>query len=413
MYPTLSEFLKDVFGIDIPLPVQSYGLFVAIAFLVGIWIMIKEMKRKEKQGLFTASEKKVFVGAPAKPKDLIISGIVGFIIGYKLLDIVLRYSLFVDNPGDFILSTDGNFIGGILGAGLSIFFTWRDKEKQKLDKPLWETKNVFPHELAGHILFIAGVVGLLGAKIFHNLENWDDLVADPIGALLTFSGLSFLGGLILGGVAIIWFLKKRKISVIHFADVAAIVLPLGYAIGRLGCQVAGDGCWGVYNEAFANPGTIPAAAYELGHVASFAPPEWLSFLPDWLFAYSYPHNINNEGILMANCTWEHCHALAAPVFPTPLYETTMMLIVFFILYKIRKKIKIPGMLFTIYFIFAGLERFLIEKIRVNNIYKIGNIEITQAELISSFMMIIGIAAVIYLLKNKEKMIAKFGNSAEV
>jgi len=277
MYPTLSEFLKDIFGIDIPLPVQSYGLFVAIAFLVGIWIMIKEMKRKEKQGLLTSTEKKVFVGAPAKPKDLIISGFVGFILGYKLLDAVLRYSVFVDNPGDFILSADGNIIGGIIGAVLSAFFTWREKEKQKLDKPLWETKQVFPHELAGHILFIAGVVGLLGAKIFHNLENWDDLVADPIGALLTFSGLSFLGGLILGGIAIIWFLKKRKISVIHFADVAAIVLPLGYAIGRIGCQVAGDGCWGVYNEAFADPAAIPQAtqvleaARELGHVASFAP----------------------------------------------------------------------------------------------------------------------------------------------
>jgi len=91
----------------------------------------------------------------------------------------------------------------------------------------------------------------------------------------------------------------------------------------------------------------------------------------------------------------------------------MMLIVFFILYKLRKKIKIPGMLFTIYFIFAGVERFLIEKIRVNNVYKIGNMEVTQAELISTFMVIVGIAAVIYLLKNKEKMIAKFGNSANI
>ncbi len=410
MYPTLSEFLKDVFGIDVPLPVQSYGLFVALAFLAGIWVMIKEMKRKEKQGLLQSTEKKVFVGEAAKPKELIISGIIGFLIGYKLLAAALQYSLFVDNPGDFILSSDGNILGGIIGAALSVFLTWKDKNKTKLDKPKWITKIILPHEHAGQLLFVAGVFGLLGAKIFHNLENWSDLVADPMGALLTFSGLSFLGGLILGSISVLIYARKNNISVIHAMDVAAIVLPLGYAIGRIGCQVSGDGCWGVFNEAFADPGTIPAAAYQLGQVASFQPPEWLSFLPDWLFAYDYPHNINNEGVLIPNCTWEHCHVLAAPVFPTPFYETTMMLIVFAFLSKLKTKIRIPGMLFAIYFTLAGLERFLIEKIRVNNLYKIGDFEITQAEIISSLMIISGIIGIVFLYKNKEKMISKFGDS---
>ena len=116
---------------------------------------------------------------------------------------------------------------------------------------------------------------------------------------------------------------------------------------------------------------------------------------------------------MANCTWEHCYVLAAPVFPTPFYETTMMLIAFFVLYSLRKKIKIPGMLFAIYFTFAGLERFLIEKIRVNNIvFKSGNIELTQSEIISSLMMLAGVIGIIYLLKNKEKLIARFGSSVK-
>ena len=410
MYPTLSEFLKAVFGIDIPLPIQSYGLFVATAFLVGIWVMVKEMKRKEKQGLFKPTDKKIFIGEPAKPQEILISAIVGFFIGYKLLAAILQYSDFVANPGDFILSTDGNIIGGIIGALLSGFLTWKDKEKTKLDKPKWITKTIMPHEHAGQILFVAGIAGLLGAKIFHNLENWDDLMADPMRALLSFSGLSFLGGLILGGISVYIYVKRNKISLVHFLDVGAIALPLGYAIGRIGCQVSGDGCWGVFNEAFANEGTIPAIAYQMGHVASFQPPEWLSFLPDWLFAYTYPHNIGNEGILIPNCTWEHCHVLAAPVFPTPLYETTMMLILFGVLTFLKKKIRIPGMLFAIYFTFAGLERFLIEKIRVNNLYKIGNFEITQAEIISSLMMITGVIAIIILYKNKDKMIEKYGNS---
>ena len=391
MYPRLSDFLREVLGIDVELPIQSYGLFVALAFLTGIWVLIKEMKRKERQGLLIPSEKKVLVGAPAKSRELIISGLIGFIIGYKLLYIILQYSAFVEDPQGFILSAGGSFAGGLIGAGISVFFTWKEKNKKKLDKPVWETKQVFPHELAGNLLVIAGVVGLLGAKIFHNLENWDELVADPWGSLITFSGLSFLGGLLLGGAAIIWYAKKKNISAIHLADAAAIVMPLGYAIGRIGCQVSGDGCWGIEN-----PDPIP---------------EWLSFLPEWIWAYNYPHNIINEGVLIPGCTWENCHVLATPVFPTPFYETTMMFIVFVILFSIRKRIKIPGMLFVLYFLLAGIERFLIEKIRINNIYKIGNLEVTQADIISSFMILIGIIAVILLLKNKDKMIAKFGNSA--
>jgi len=394
MYPRLSDFLREVFGWDVALPVQSYGFFVALGFLVGIWFLIKEMKRKERQGLLVASEKKILVGAPAKPREMIISGLIGFIIGYKLLDIVLRYSAFVDDPQGFILSSGGNFLGGLIGAGISIFFTWRDKQKKKLDKPVWETKMVWPHELAGNILVIAGVIGLLGAKIFHNLENWDELVADPWGSLISFSGLSFLGGLLLGGAAIIWYAKKKNISVIHLADAAAIVMPLGYAIGRLGCQVSGDGCWGIDN-----PDPMP---------------EWLAFLPEWLWSYSYPHNIINEGIMIPGCTetaWDNCYVLETPVFPTPLYECIMMLIVFVFLFSIRKRIKIPGLLFVLYFIFAGVERFLIEKIRINNVYKIGEMEITQAEIISFIMTVIGIAAIILLLKNKEKWIKRFGNSA--
>ncbi len=414
MYPRLSDFLRELFGIDIPLPIQSYGFFVALAFLAGIWLTIKEMKRKERQGLFVPSEKKVLTGAVASPKELIISAIIGFIIGYKLLDTVFRYSDFVADPQGFILSAQGNFIGGLLIGGISVFLTWRDKQKKKLDTPVWEVKKVYPHDLAGNILVVAGLLGLLGAKIADNLENWDRFIADPISSLMSFSGLSFLGGLIVGGAAVVWYAKKNNIKIIHLADTAAVVLLLAYAIGRIGCQVSGDGCWGVYNAAFAEPGTIPAAAYELGHVASFTPPTWLGFIPDWFWAYNYPHNIINEGSLISSCgnsPWANCHVLDAPVFPTPLYETIFMLIAFIILYSIRKKIKIPGLLFTIYFIIAGIERFLVEHIRVNNLYELFGYSFTQAELLSSLMVAAGIIMIIILLKNKEKIIAKYGDSS--
>ncbi len=415
MYPRISDFIREIFGIEIPLPIQSYGFFVASAFLVGVWLLIKEIKRKERQGLFYATDKKVLIGAPASSKEIIISSLIGFIIGYKLIDAALRYSVFVANPQDFILSSSGNFIGGIIVAVISGFFTWRDKHKKKLENPKWETKKVYPHDLAGNILVIAGIVGLLGAKIFDNLENWDRFSADPIGSLMSFSGLSFLGGLIIGGAAVVWYAKKNNISIIHLTDVAAVVMPLAYAVGRIGCQVSGDGCWGVYNKAFAQPGTIPTTAYQLGHVASFAPPHWLNFLPDWLWAYNYPHNIINEGILIPGCdgsAWANCHVLSAPVFPTPFYETILMTFVFIFLFSIRKKIKIPGLLFTLYFILAGFERFFIERIRVNNLYDVLGFKFTQAEFLSTLMVVSGVIVLIILFKRKDKIIAKYGDASK-
>ncbi len=414
MYPGISDFLREVFGINVALPIQSYGFFVATAFLTGIWITIKEMKRKERQGLFYATDKEVIVGAPASIKEIIISSLVGFLIGYKLIDAVLRYSAFTANPQDFILSSEGNILGGIIIAAVSGFFTWRDKNKKKLDTPKKEIRKIYPHDLAGNILVIAGIVGLLGAKLFDSLENWDRLIADPINTLISFSGLSFLGGLIIGGIAVLWYAKKNNISIVHLADTAAIVMPIAYAVGRIGCQVSGDGCWGVYNEAFADPGTIPAAAYQLGHTASFAPPHWLSFLPDWLWAYNYPHNIINEGILIPGCegsAWANCHILPAPVFPTPFYETILMTLVFVFLFSIRKKIKIPGLLFTIYFILAGFERFFIERIRVNNLYEVFGYKFTQAEFLSTLMIISGIIVLFILLRRKDKIIAKYGDTS--
>ena len=414
MYPRISDFLREIFGIDITLPIQTYGFFVATAFLTGIWLMIKELKRKERQLLLMPTEKEVITGAPASIKEIITSAAIGFLLGYKLLDAILRYSVFVDNPQDFILSSEGNILGGIILAAISGFWTWREKEKKKLKEPKREIKKIYPHDLAGNILVIAGIAGLMGAKLFDSLENWDRLISDPVDTLISFSGLSFLGGLILGGLAVIWYAKKNNINIIHLADVAAIVMPLAYAVGRIGCQTAGDGCWGVYNEAFAEPGTIPAAAYQLGHVASFTPPHWLSFLPDWLWAYNYPHNIINEGILIPGCegsAWANCHILPAPVFPTPLYETILMTVVFIFLFSIRKKVRTPGLLFTLYFILAGFERFFIERIRVNNLYEVFGFKFTQAELISSLMVLFGIAVLFVLLKNKEKIIKKYGNSA--
>jgi phosphatidylglycerol---prolipoprotein diacylglyceryl transferase len=379
MYPTITDFFHDVFGIKILLPIQTYGFFVALAFLTGIYFIAMELKRKEKLTGYVPYTKKILVGEPAKISSVIISAIGGFIIGFKLLEAVLNYSDFVANPQTFILSMRGSFIGGLIGAALSGFMTWREKNKHKLDKPKWIDQTTYPHELAGNILIVAAIFGLLGAKLFHNLENIGDFMEDPIGALFSFSGLTFLGGLIVGIAAVLIYAKRNKVQSLFLLDAAAPALALAYGVGRLGCQISGDGCWGIPNP---NP-----------------KPGWMGFLPDWMWSYNYPHNvINSGGKLLENCASSHCHVLDVPVFPTPFYETTMMIIIFFVLWGLRKRIQIPGVLFMFFLTFAGIERLLIEQIRVNNKYHIFGFGITQAEIIATILIILGGAGIFIFYK---------------
>lgn len=383
MYPTLSDFFKQVFGLDIPLPIQTYGFFVALAFLVGIYILSIEFKRKEKQGILKAIKKRILVGEGPKPIELIFSGVIGFIVSYKLFYAAFNYSQFADNPQEFILSTQGSFIGGFIGAAISVYLNYREKIKSKLEQPKWEEQEILPHKIAGNILVVAGVFGLAGAKLFDSLENFDRLIADPMGTLFSFSGLTFLGGAIVGSIAVIIYAKKFNIKALHLLDIAAVAMPLAYAVGRLGCQVAGDGCWGVENL---NP-----------------QPEWLSWLPDWTWAYTYPHNVINAGEMIQNCDGKFCHVLENPAYPTPLYETTLNVIIFGLLFLVRKKINIPGFIFSIYLVLGGIERFLMEQIRINNEYNIFGFGITQAEIISFLMMIAGIVGMYLLWKNRVRL----------
>lgn len=393
MYPTLTDFFKEVFGINIPLPIQTYGFFVALAFLTGIFFLARELKRKEKEGILQAITSKVKIGEPAKISAIILSAMAGFIIGFKLLEAVLHYSDFVNDPQTFILSLRGNFIGGIIGAGISGYLNWREKEKQKLDKPKWVDRTVYPHEMAGNLLIVAAIFGLLGAKIFHNLENLDEFMADPVGSLLSFSGLTFLGGLIVGTAAVLYYAKKHNIQSLALLDGAAPGIALAYGVGRMGCQISGDGCWGIPNP---NP-----------------KPDWMSFLPDWMWSYNYPHNVINAGSKMVEDCSGHCYALDVPVFPTPFYETTMMVLIFIGLWVFRKKIKIPGVMFMLFLTLAGFERFFIEKIRVNNEYHIFGHGITQAEIISSILIIIGIAGIILFYKKGHQINAWLNSKMKI
>ena len=227
---------------------------------------------------------------------------------------------------------------------------------------------------------IAAVSGIIGAKIFHNLENMDAFLADPIGQLISFSGLTFYGGLIAGAVSVIWYANKYKINTKHLIDSAAPGLMLAYGVGRIGCQMSGDGDWGIDNLA--------------------PKPEWMSFLPDWMWSYTFPHNVINAGVPIEGCTGNFCMELANPVWPTAFYEVIMSLAIFGILWAMRKHIKVPGALFFIYLAFNGVERFFIEKIRINTEYNILG-GITQAEIISFSLILTAIIGITYLYKSKK------------
>ena len=381
MYATISELLKS-FGIHIPLPIQTFGFFVALAFMVAAWLLGKELRRKESLGIFKPTIKDVEVGKQASTSDYVIAGLLGFLIGFKALYMILNYSDFVNDPQSTLLSLEGNIIGGILGCIGMIYWRYRESEEQK--KLKYEVKKVTmkAEEHVGNIILLGVVGGLLGAKIFHNLENPAEFMADPIGSLLSFSGLTFYGGLIVAAILIIRYGKKNGLPAFQLTDAGAPALMLSYGIGRVGCMMSGDGDWGIVNN---NP-----------------KPSWMNFLPDWMWAFKFPHNVNNDGIPIPGCVGRWCHELPEAVYPTSFYETIMAIILFGVLWAIRKRITTPGLLFSIYLILNGAERFLIESIRVNTQYHILGLGITQAQIISSTLMLLGVFGIWFTRKlNKQ------------
>jgi prolipoprotein diacylglyceryltransferase len=131
-------------------------------------------------------------------------------------------------------------------------------------------------------------------------------------------------------------------------------------------------------------------------------PGWMGFLPDWFWSFRYPHNVIDEGILITNCTGPHCHMLVIPVFPTPFYETILGLVIFGILWGLRKKLTVSGHLFCVYMILNGFERFFIERIRINKVYDLLGIHLTQAEIIAVLLVLMGsIGFWFFRIKNEE------------
>lgn len=375
MYPNLYYAFKDLFGVDWKFLrfVNSFGFFVAIAFILSAIVLAAELRRKSRKGLLQPTEMQVMVGQPATINELLLNFLLGFLLGYKILALFIMKSSATADPQEFIFSRLGSWPAGI---GLGLLFAglkWWEKHKQKLPKPEQRKVRIWPQDRVGEITIIALVAGLIGAKIFDIFENWNSFLQHPSEYLFSPSGLTFYGGLICAALAIWWYAKKHKIGFWHLNDAAAPALMLAYSLGRIGCQVAGDGDWGITNTS----------------------PKPVSWLPDWMWAYTYPHNVNESGQPIAGCIGKYCNELATPVFPTPFYETIACLLLFFLIWSLRKKFRIPGTLFAFYLMLNGIERFFIEKIRVNIKMNFFGFHPTQAEVISTLLFITG--AVIWIL----------------
>ena len=412
MYPNLYLALKDLFGISWPLLrfVNSFGFFVALSFIAAAITLTKELMRKEREGVLQYREELVWIGRPASPTELSLNFLLGFVLGFKLVGLLTADRAITANVQEYLLSMQGSLpaglVVGLLFAGLKFY----EKNKRRLPQPEERKVRIWPHDRVGDFTIYAFVFGFAGAKIFNSLETWDEFVRDPVASLFSFSGLTFYGGLICAALAIWYYARKHGIGFWHLNDATAPGLMLAYAIGRIGCQVSGDGDWGILNSAYISlPSGKPTLVSQtewlqtlqknsqvylpqfgsldkVPHLSVKAP----SFLPDWLFAYAYPHNVIGEGVRLNDCNIQYCSQLPIPVFPTPIYETLTCLVLFFILWGLRKRLRVPGTLFGIYLILNGIERFLVEHIRVNSTYNILGFHPTQAELISFGLIVAGL-----------------------
>jgi len=195
-----------------------------------------------------------------------------------------------------------------------------------------------PPDWAYEMVFAALIGGLVGARLYWILGNLDEVGDDVIGGILGGSGLVWFGGLLGGAAGVLLWARWRGMFNLTLLDACSPALAIGYAVGRVGCQISGDGDYG-------SPTDLP-----------------------WGMAYP-------DGVVP---TTEVVH-------PTPIYETLAMCLVAWALWRGRHALR-PGLLFACYLVLAGSERFLVEFVRRNESVIAG---LTEAQLLSLVMIAAG------------------------
>ena len=197
-----------------------------------------------------------------------------------------------------------------------------------------------PVDWAYEMILSALVGGVVGARVYYIAINYDAVKHDFLGKLFSGSGLVWYGGAIGGAIAVVIWAYRRGMLNLQLLDLAAVPLTVGYAIGRIGCQVSGDGDYG---RAWDGP-----------------------------WAMAYPH-----GTVPTH----------TPVQPTPIYETVTMGFIAYALWRLRHRFR-PGILFALYLVLTGIERILVELLRRNPADVLG---ITQPQFISAIAVVAGLA----------------------
>ncbi|MBI1804586.1 MAG: prolipoprotein diacylglyceryl transferase [Ignavibacteriae bacterium] len=227
--------------------------------------------------------------------------------------------------------------------------------------------------LGSTITLFAILFGLAGSKLLFVIESWNEFIRQPSMAFSP-GGLTWYGGFVLATVAIWMYSRRKGIPFLRIADAAAPALMLGYGIARLGCHFSGDGDYGM-------PTNLPwAAVYSNG---TYPPSLAFKDFPEVLQKYGV------NGVVPDTL----------PVHPTPVYEFLAGILLFLVLWRLRKKFTIDGKLFTLYLILAGIARFLVEFIRINPRLLFG---FSEAQLISLVVIVIGLAGFALLSKNKNQ-----------
>src|SRR3982074_1787453 len=177
-----------------------------------------------------------------------------------------------------------------------------------------------PVDWAYEIVFAALIGGVVGARGYYLIENYSQVKNDLVGSIFSGTGLVWYGGAIGGAIGVIAWMRWRHALELRMLDMCATALALGSAIGRIGCQVSGDGDYGI-------PSSLP-------------------------WAMGYPHGTvpTPPGVTVQ---------------PTPIYETLAIGLPAYGLGRLRDRVR-PGVIFALYLVGSGLERFLVEFIRRNS-----------------------------------------------
>lgn len=388
MFPKISDLINFISGSHIHLPVQTYGFFMVMGFIAGGLVLRAELQRKEKEGLLHARMVNDEPNRPASRLEFLSGMVVSTLIGWKFFGIIFSYHEFSPDPQGYIMSLKGNLLAlvaiPVISASYYAYTHYRS-EKFAISS---SGKTIHPAQNTWNIMFVTIVSALAGSKLFDIIDNFGQFMNHPWHSLFSFSGFAFYGGFVVTVVVLIIYMKTIALNWKHVIDCSAPAILLGYAVGRMGCHLSGDGCWGIVN-------TMPQ-------------PHYLSWLPEWTWAWNFPHNVANQGIPIPGCTGEHCLVLAQAVFPTSLYESLISLLLFGVVWLMRKRIKAPVVLFGLFMVLNGTERFFIEKIRVNHRYKLAGLQFTQAEFISALLVISGLLLMFYFRKKYHADVTKNG-----